>query len=121
MQGTKNVTQPAPTNYAENAHISHVETFGNIPLAKFGHTSSLISKNRLIVFGGASGNVGNYAITNDTFSLVMKSNPLSFTWRKLESKDCQSALDWFLLLIPLDKGVIPCPRAAHACTSFEEN
>lgn len=73
-------------NNNEHAHINQVETFGSIPLAKFGHTSSLISKNRLIVFGGASGSVGNYAITNDTFSLVMQSNPLTFTWRKLDSK-----------------------------------
>ena len=66
--------------------IQKVNTYGNIPLAKFGHTCSLISENRLIVFGGASGNVGNYAITNDTFCLIMQMNPMAFTWRKLDSK-----------------------------------
>ena len=69
-----------------NNFIEKVTTYGNIPLAKFGHSCSLISRNRLIVFGGASGNVGNYAITNDTFCLNMQSNPLTFTWRKLESR-----------------------------------
>lgn len=66
--------------------IEKVTTYGNIPLAKFGHTCSLIARNKMIVFGGASGNVGNYAITNDTFCLNMQSNPLTFTWRKLESE-----------------------------------
>lgn len=58
---------------------------GQIPLAKFGHCCSMISAERLIVFGGASGNVGNFAITNDTFCLEMSPEPLNLTWRRLES------------------------------------
>lgn len=52
-----------------------VNTRGQIPLAKFGHCCCLIAKERLIVFGGASGNVGNFAITNDTFCLEMTQEP----------------------------------------------
>ncbi len=62
-----------------------VPTYGSIPLAKFGHCCCMISKDKLIVFGGASGNVGNFAITNDTFCLDMYATPLTLTWRKLES------------------------------------
>jgi Galactose oxidase, central domain len=63
-----------------------VAAFGSVPVAKFGHCCCLITPSRLIVFGGASGNVNNFSITNDTFCLDMVSNPLNLTWRKLESK-----------------------------------
>lgn len=62
-----------------------VPAYGSVPVAKFGHCCCMISPNRLIVFGGASGNVNSFAITNDTFCLEMASDPLTLTWRKLES------------------------------------
>ena len=92
--------------------IDKIETYGTIPIGKFGHTSCLISKTKLVVFGGANGDVGNYSITNDTFILTMQANPLNFSWKLLEST---------LLPYNLDVGNVPSPRAAHACCSFEEN
>lgn len=68
------------------ASCDRVSTYGTVPLAKFGHCCCMITKDRLIVFGGASGNVGNFAITNDTFCLDMVMEPLTLTWRKLESR-----------------------------------
>lgn len=67
------------------AFSERVNTYGSVPLAKFGHCCCMITKERLIVFGGASGNVGNFAITNDTFCLDMVMEPLTLTWRKLDS------------------------------------
>jgi len=40
---------------------------GDIPLARFGHTITLISKTKAILFGGATGDTGKYSITGDTY------------------------------------------------------
>ena len=45
------------------------------PERRFGHTMTLISKDRAIMFGGAVGD-GIYRITNDTFSFDCRSH----TW-----------------------------------------
>ena len=66
--------------------ISEIPSYGNIPLAKFGHSSCSISKTKVIIFGGASGIVGNYSITNDTLLLRIEPEPLRLTWIKLDSK-----------------------------------
>ena len=65
--------------------ISEAPSYGNVPLAKFGHSCCSISKTKVIVFGGASGLVGNYSITNDTLLLNINPDPFSLTWVKLES------------------------------------
>lgn len=65
--------------------IEKVECEGDIPLPKFGHTCCLISRDKLIIFGGASGEKGDYMITNDTFLLTMQESPPSFIWSRLES------------------------------------
>jgi hypothetical protein len=36
------------------------EVTGEIPLARFGHTLTLISKTKTILFGGATGDTGKY-------------------------------------------------------------
>ena len=69
----------------EDAFIEKVATFGNMPVAKFGHTATLVSKDKLIIFGGASGNVDTYSITNECFCLDIQGSPITFTWRKLQS------------------------------------
>ena len=88
----------------ENTYIETVTTFGNMPVAKFGHTATLVNKDKQIIFGGASGNVDTYSITNECFCQDIQNNPVSFTWRKLQNT-----------------GTIPCSRAAHACCKIEDN
>lgn len=84
-----------PAQVHAQAYCDRVNTFGTVPLAKFGHCCCMITKERLIVFGGASGNVGNFAITNDTFCLDMVMEPLTLTWRKLDSKVGSYARQWY--------------------------
>ena len=42
-----------------------------VPLPRFGHTTTLVDRNRVILFGGATGDSGRYTITQDTFALEM--------------------------------------------------
>ena len=48
-----------------------VDTFGEVPLARFGHTIAQVSKSKVILFGGATGDTGKYVITGDTYTLCM--------------------------------------------------
>lgn len=76
-----------------------------MPVAKFGHTATPVAKDKIIIFGGASGNVDTYSITNECFCLDIQQNQtVTFTWRKLQNS-----------------GTIPCSRAAHSCCKIEEN
>ena len=87
--------------------IEKITTFGNVPVAKFGHTATQITKDKIIIFGGASGNVDTYSITNECYCLDINTasdGTTSFNWRKL-----------------LNTGTIPCSRAAHSSTKIEEN
>lgn len=61
--------------------MEKIDAQGHLPLARFGHTITLISKNKAILFGGATGDTGKYIITGDTYSfdIAMK------LWKKLES------------------------------------
>ena len=89
----------------EANYIEKVTTLGNMPVAKFGHTATQISRDKIIIFGGASGNVDTYSITNECFCLDIESEKsITFTWRKLQNT-----------------GTIPCSRAAHSCCKIEEN
>lgn len=89
----------------EENYIEKIKTQGFMPVAKFGHTSTQVSKEKIIIFGGASGNVDTYSITNECFCLDIEQGPVepTFTWRKLTNT-----------------GTIPCSRAAHSTCSFEE-
>ena len=40
---------------------------GSLPPASFGHTLAQISKTRILLFGGAIGNPGNYKMTNNAY------------------------------------------------------
>lgn len=53
-----------------------MDTFGEVPLARFGHTITQVSKSKIILFGGATGDTGKYVITGDTYTLCM----LTFKW-----------------------------------------
>jgi hypothetical protein len=70
-----------------------VEVFGEVPLARFGHTITQVSKSKVILFGGATGDTGKYIITGDTYGLDLIGNK----WAKLD----------------VNSGVAPSPRAAH--------
>ena len=65
--------------------MQKVEVFGEVPLARFGHTItqgtflhliSLVSKSKIILFGGATGDTGKYIITGDTYGLDL----ISYKW-----------------------------------------
>ena len=69
----------------EASYIEKINTLGNMPVAKFGHTATQVSRDKIIIFGGASGNVDTYSITNECFCLDIETdanNNTTFTWRK---------------------------------------
>jgi protein phosphatase len=78
--------------------VEDVDVYGDIPQARFGHTITLVSKTKIVLFGGATGDTGKYSMTGETFLF----NVLTKTWTKLNVK-----------------GVPPSPRAAHAATNVE--
>lgn len=69
-----------------------------MPLSRFGHTITKISKSKVILFGGATGDTGKYVITGDTYSYDM----IHSKWEKLEAS-----------------GIAPSPRAAHGSCSVD--
>ncbi len=71
------------------------------PEKRFGHTITMISKERAVVFGGAVGD-NIYKITNDTFCY----NSITNKWTTLKPKSQDEA---------------PSPRAAHGATAVESN
>ena len=56
--------------------VEKVDTFGEVPLARFGHTITQISKSKVVLFGGATGDTGKYVITGDIYILCM----MTFKW-----------------------------------------
>ena len=52
--------------------------------------SILVSKSKVVLFGGATGDTGKYIITGDTYTLDL----ISFKWTKLEGKDSNSLLNF---------------------------
>jgi protein phosphatase len=63
----------------QDPKLERVNTFGEVPLARFGHTTSMVSKSKLVLFGGATGDIGKYVITNDVYSFCLIKNK----WAKL--------------------------------------
>lgn len=62
--------------------VESLEVFGDIPQARFGHTITIVSKSKVVLFGGATGDTGKYSMTGETFLY----NILNKTWQKLQSK-----------------------------------
>lgn len=93
---TKKAEAPK-TSGEENGE--ELDVFGDIPQARFGHTVTLVSSSKAVLFGGATGDTGKYIMTGDTYLF----NILSKTWAKLSVK-----------------GVPPSPRAAHHATNVEQ-
>ena len=78
--------------------MENLKGSGDVPLPRFGHTFTLISKNKAVLFGGATGETGKYAITGETFLF----DCLQKKWKKLSPT-----------------GTNPSERAAHGATEVE--
>jgi len=93
--------------------MEKLQTFGNAPQARFGHTMSLVSKSKVVLFGGATGDTGKYAITGDAYSFDL----LARFWRKIDGT-------FSLTISPLNfpgGGTSPSPRAAHGAAAVDAN
>jgi len=55
---------------------------GNQPQPRFGHTVTMISQYKAILFGGAIGNTGKFKITGDTYQCDLR----TLNWKKLDRK-----------------------------------
>lgn len=52
---------------------------GNIPLPRFGHSITYFAKDKVCLFGGATGTTGQFSITDNTFTLDLTTK----TWKKV--------------------------------------
>jgi hypothetical protein len=66
----------------ENKISQKVECSGKIPSARFGHTLTMVSSSKIVMFGGAVGDTKNFIFSNETYTL----NLMTKIWTKLESK-----------------------------------
>lgn len=73
---------------------------GDVPLARFGHTTTPVGGGRVVLFGGATGDSGRYTITADAYSLDTNTD----TWVKITAE-----------------GAAPTARAAHAAACVDQS
>lgn len=66
----------------KNKLVENLEVHGDIPQARFGHTITIVAKQKVVLFGGATGDTGKYSMTGETFMF----NILSKNWQKLQGK-----------------------------------
>ncbi len=59
--------------------MEELDVYGDVPMARFGHTITLVSKTKVVLFGGATGDTGKYSMTGETYLF----NILTKTWSKL--------------------------------------
>lgn len=83
------------------AAVTPFETRGAQPAARFGHTMTVLSHSKALLFGGATGLAGKYTITADAFVLDMTTR----IWTNLGEGE----------------GTPPSPRAAHAACEGEDS
>jgi protein phosphatase len=69
---------------------------------------SLVHKNKSVLFGGATGVEGRFAINSDTYLFYIESKK----WVKLDRKHYYFYT--FIYSLILATGSIPSPRAAHS-------
>lgn len=62
--------------------VEALDANGEIPQARFGHTITSVSKQKVVLFGGATGDTGKYSMTGETFLYNIPSK----TWQKLSGK-----------------------------------
>ena len=80
--------------------MENLKFTGDGPSPRFGHSITLVSKTKAVLFGGATGNTEKYSITGETFLFDFTTRK----WSKLEPS-----------------GSCPTQRAAHAATTVELN
>ena len=49
-----------------------MEVFGNTPLPRFGHSITCYADYKICLFGGATGNKGQFSITDNTYTYLIK-------------------------------------------------
>ena len=94
-----------PQDFKKKQNIiipNKVETNGNKPLPRYGHSLVSISSVKLILFGGAVGDIKNYKCSNEVFIF----NLMTKIWTKVNYSNMQN---------------LPKERAAHAATSNNNN
>lgn len=74
--------QPATGSRAGGPAVEELDVYGDVPMARFGHTITLVSKTKVVLFGGATGDTGKYSMTGETYLF----NILTKTWSKLNGK-----------------------------------
>ena len=62
--------------------VEELDVYGDVPMARFGHTITLVSKTKVVLFGGATGDTGKYSMTGETYLF----NILTKTWSKLNGR-----------------------------------
>jgi hypothetical protein len=67
-----------------------IEVFGDAPLPRFGHSITYYAKNKVCLFGGATGTTGQFSITDNTYSLDLATK----FWRRVQSKVFINVSDW---------------------------
>ncbi len=67
---------PVKASGVKNSLVEDLEVHGDVPLARFGHTITIVAKQKVVLFGGATGDTGKYSMTGETFMY----NILSKNW-----------------------------------------
>ena len=89
--------------------MEELDVYGDVPQARFGHTITLVSKTKVVLFGGATGDTGKYSMTGETYLF----NILTKTWTQLNGIV-------LFRLFAIVKGVSPSPRTVHSSTNVEQ-
>mmetsp|Transcript_85324 Transcript_85324/g.178299 ORF Transcript_85324/g.178299 Transcript_85324/m.178299 type:complete len:833 (+) Transcript_85324:123-2621(+) len=96
MQGASRGRGGTPAN---PQYVKEQQYGSEIPAPRFGHTTTLVGNNRVVLFGGATGDSGRYTITADAFVLEADSN----TWTRIRAEGANT----------------PSARAAHAAACVD--
>ena len=75
--------------------MEKIKMNGDVPSPRFGHSFTMVSKSKAVLFGGAVSVAGKFVITNETYLYDFTTN----NWKKLKFSS---------------QGITPCERAAHA-------
>jgi hypothetical protein len=78
MESAENSGQPKQSTQS-NHLVESLDANGDIPQARFGHTVTTVAKNKVVLFGGATGDTGKYSMTGETYLF----NVLNKQWQKL--------------------------------------
>jgi hypothetical protein len=65
-EGNSAGANPAPKS-TPGGCVEDVEVNGEIPQARFGHTVTIVAKQKVVLFGGATGDTGKYSMTGETY------------------------------------------------------